>query len=37
MKQKQAHAWPGKRLGLPHRDCHIGWMSDEDLRWVVEI
>jgi hypothetical protein len=37
MKRKQAYAWLGERLGLSDRDCHIGWMSDEDLRRVVEI
>ncbi len=37
MKRKQAYAWLGEQLGLSERDCHIGWMSDEDLRRVAEI
>ena len=37
MKRKQAYAWLGKKLGLSERDCHVGWISDEDLRRVVEI
>ena len=37
MSRTKAYAWLREKLGLSERDCHIGWMSDEDLRRVVEV
>ncbi|WP_258081898.1 DUF3268 family zinc-finger domain-containing protein [Xanthomonas arboricola] len=37
MKRKDAYAWLRERTGLDARECHIGWMSDADLRRVIEI
>ncbi len=37
MSRTKAYVWLQGQLGLSRRDCHIGWMSDEDLRRVVEI
>lgn len=37
MTRKQAYAWLREKTGLSERDCHIGWMDDEQLRRVREI
>lgn len=37
MKRTQAYAWLQQQTGLPERDCHIGWMSDDDLRRIPAI
>lgn len=35
--RKQAYAWLREQTGLSERDCHMGWMSDEDLKRVAEV
>lgn len=37
MKRKDAYAWLRDRLGITDRECHMGWMSDDLLRRVVEV
>lgn len=37
MKRGDAYAWLQEQTGLSARDCHMGWMSDDDLRRVIEI
>jgi hypothetical protein len=37
MKRGEAYAWLQKATGLSKRDCHIGWMTDEQLRAVPEL
>lgn len=37
MKRGAAYAWLRERTGLDERECHIGWMSDDYLRRVIEI
>lgn len=32
MKRKEVYAWLGEELGLAKHDCHVGWMTDDDLR-----
>ena len=34
MSRTKAYAWLREAIGLSERDCHIGWMSDADLRRV---
>ncbi|WP_329766084.1 zinc-finger-containing protein [Stenotrophomonas geniculata] len=37
MKRTKAYAWLREQTGLSERDCHMGWMSDDNLRRVIEI
>jgi len=37
MTRKQAYAWLRQQTGLDERECHMGWMSDEDLQRVIEV
>lgn len=37
MKRKEAYAWLREKTGLSERDCHIGWMSDADLRRIPQL
>jgi hypothetical protein len=37
MKRKEAYAWLRGQLGITERECHMGWMSDDLLRRVVEV
>ena len=37
MTRSRAYAWLAKQLGLKPSQCHMGEMSDEDLRRVVEV
>lgn len=37
MSRTKAYKWLGEKLGLDKRDCHMGWMSDDNLRRVVEV
>lgn len=34
MSRTKAYAWLRDATGLSERECHIGWMSDDDLRRV---
>lgn len=36
MSRTQAYRWLRERLGMSERDCHMGWMSDADLRRVID-
>jgi hypothetical protein len=35
MSRKEAYAWLREFTGLQERDCHIGWMDDDQLRKVA--
>jgi len=37
MSRTKAYAWLRQQTGLSERDCHIGWMDDEQLRRIPEI
>lgn len=37
MTRPAAYAWLRKQLGLDERACHMGWMSDDDLRRVIAV
>lgn len=37
MSRTKAYRWLQEQTGLDARDCHIGWMSDDQLRSVVRI
>lgn len=37
MSRTKAYKWLQEQTGLSERECHIGWMSDENLRFVIEL
>lgn len=37
MTRSQAYRWLAEKLGIPAGACHMGSMSDDNLRRVVEI
>ena len=37
MSRTQAYAWLREQLGLAERDCHIGWVDDDNLRRVIDV
>lgn len=37
IQRKKAYAWLAKEMGMPKKECHIGWMDLEQCRRVVEI
>lgn len=37
MSRKKAYSWLQEQTGLSARDCHIGWMDDEQLRRIPGI
>lgn len=37
MSRTKAYAWLREQTGLSERDCHIGWMDDDQLWLVITI
>lgn len=37
MSRTKAYAWLREQTGLSERDCHIGWMDDDNLRKVAAL
>lgn len=37
MSRTKAYKWLQEQTGLSERECHIGWMSDADLKRVIEL
>lgn len=35
MTRTEAYRWLAKKLGIPERECHIGWFDEEMLMRVI--
>ena len=37
MSRTKAYKWLQEQTGLSERECHIGWMDDDNLRKVAAL
>lgn len=36
-RRREQYAWLAERLGMKTKDCHIGWMDEEQCQRVIDL